>query len=138
MLDTCIGFFLYLQVSEHPPPSHFSSCFHPISMTLLERCTGPMPEHPTPEHPSTSTKVSQVSSTTGTPRDSILFHRFEAGSHRPPCQAPGLGSFIANVVLSQVNVHNGLVDCQCFGKGLRTKTMANHAKPENLQGDLRH
>ena len=55
-----------------------------------------------------------------------------------PCQAPGLGSFIANVILSQVHVRNRIVDFQCFGKGLWTKTMANHVKPENLQGDLRH
>ena len=126
-------FSLVVQVSEHPPASHFSSCFHPISMTLLERTTGP-----TPKHPSNSTKVSQVSSTTGTPLHSILFHCFEAWSHKPLCQAPGLGSFIANIIESQVDVCNRVVDFQCFGKGLWTKTVANHAKPENLQGDLRH
>ena len=79
-------------------------------------------------HPSNSTKVSQVSNTTGTPLDSILFHRFEAWSHRPPCQAPGLGSFIANVTATQVDLRNRFVDFQCFGKGLWTKrwqTMSN-------------
>ena len=47
-------FFSSCQVSEHPPRSHFSSCFHPVAMTLLERCTGL-----TPEHLSNSTKVSK-------------------------------------------------------------------------------
>ena len=103
-----------------PSPVPLSSCFHPISMTLLERCTGP-----TPEQPSNTTKVSQVSNTTGTPLDSILFHRFEVWSHRPPCQAPGLGSFLANFIVVQVDVRNCLVDFQCFGKGLWTKTMSN-------------
>ena len=94
--------------------------FPPISMTLLERCTGP-----TPEHPSNTTIVPQVSNATGTPLDSILFHRFEACSHKPPFQAPGLGSFIANFIAQQVYVRNRLVDFQCFGKGLWTKTMSN-------------
>ena len=58
-------------------------------------------------------------------------------SHRPPCQAPGLGSFRANFVAVQVDVRNRFVDFQRFGKGLRTKTMSNHVKHENLQCDLR-
>ena len=103
-----------------PCPVRLPSCFHPISMTLLERCTGP-----TPEHPSNTTKVSKVSNATGTPLDSILFHRFEAWSHRPPCQAPGLGSFLANFIVVQVDVRNRLVDFECFSKGLWTKTMSN-------------
>ena len=130
-------FSLALQVTEHPPPSHLSSCFHPISMALFcERSNGP-----TPEYPSNNTKVSQVSNTTGTPLDSILknpFHRFEARSHRTPRQAPGLGSFLAKCVVPQVDVRNCLVGFQCFCKGLGAKTMANHVKSENLQGDLRH
>ena len=55
-----------------------------------------------------------------------------------PSQAPGLGSFNANFTPAQVNVRNCLVDLQCFGKGLWTKTMSNHLKHENLQSDLRH
>ena len=68
-------------------------------------------------------KETQVWNTTGTPLHSILF---------------GLGSFIANAILSQVDVRNALVGFQYFGKRLWTKTMAHHVKPENLQGDLRH
>ena len=49
----------------------------------------------------------------------------EAWSHRPPCQAPGLCSFLANFIALQVNVRNRRVDFQCFGKGL-TK---NDGKP---------
>ena len=49
------------------------------------------------------------------------------------CQAPGNGSFLENVIVWQVYVRNRLVHFQCFGKGLWTKTMANHAKAENLQ-----
>ena len=68
----------------------------------------------------------------------FLFHRFEAWSHRPPSQAPGLGSFLADAIPSHVDFRQSLVDFQCFGKGLWTKTMANHVKHGNLQGDLRH
>ena len=95
-------------------------------MTLLERCN--------------STEVSQVSNATGTPLDPILFHHFKTCSHRPPCQAPGLGSFLANVIQSKVNVRQRFVDFQCFCEGLWTKTMANHAKHENhekFKRDLR-
>ena len=121
-----IVWYLYWRVSKFfasvrtPSPVPLSSCFHSISMTLLERCTGP-----TPEHLSNSTKVSQVSNTTGTPLHSILFHRCEAWSHRPPCQAPGLGSFRANAVPLQVDCRDSLVDFKCFRKGLWTKTMSN-------------
>ena len=86
-------------------------------------------KHAQARHLSNCTRISQVSSTTGTPLDSI---------HRPPCQAPGLGSFIANFIVPQVDLRKSLVDLQCFGKGLWTKTMANHEKSENLQIDLRH
>ena len=48
------------------------------------------------------------------------------------CQAPGNGSFLENVIVWQVYVRNRLVHFQCFGKGLWTKTMANHAKAENF------
>ena len=110
-----------------------SSCFHPISMILLERSTGI-----TPKHQSTNTaKVSQVSNTTGTPLCSIFVHRFEAWSHTHPSQAPGLGSFISNFIVSQVDVHNCRVDFQCFGKCLWTTRMANHVKHKNLQCNLR-
>ena len=98
---------------------------------------------PVAQHPNTwapvqqhHTKVSQVSNPTGTPLDSNLFHRFEAWSHKPPCQAPGLCSFLANSIALQVNVRQRFVDFQCFSKGLWTKPMANHVKPENLQGNL--
>ena len=86
---------------------------------------------------SNTTELSQVSTTTGTPLDSILFHHFKTWSHRPPSHAPGLGSSVANFIVCQADVRNCLVDFQCFGKGLWTKTMANHLKHENLQGDLR-
>ena len=101
-----------------------SSCFHPISMILLEKSTGPTPDHP--------------SNTTGTPLYSIFVHHFKTWSHRPPSQAPGLCSFIVNFIPSQPDVRNRRVDFQRFGKGLWTKTIANHVKPEDLQGDLRH
>ena len=71
-------------------------------------------------------QVSQVSNNTGTPRDSIWFH-FEAWSHRPPCQATGLCSFLANLIATQVDVCKRLGDFQCFGKGLWTKTMATNS-----------
>ena len=124
------SFSLALQVSEHPPPSHFNLVSIPFQWISWKDGQA--------RHLSNSTKVSQVSNTTGTPLDSILFHRFEAWSHRPPCQAPGLDSFLANFIAFQVDVRQSLVDFQCFGKGLWTKTMANNVKPENLQGDLRH
>ena len=72
-----------------------------------------------------STKVSQVSNSTGTPLDSVLFHQFEAWSHRPSSQAPGLRSFVANVIEFQVEVRHRLIDFQRFGKGLWTKMMSN-------------
>ena len=130
VLECFIIFFLALQVSEHPPPSHFHLVSIPFQWLSWKGAQA--------RHLSNSTKVSQVSNTTGTPLGSILFHRFEAWSPRPPCQAPGLGSFIVNFVVPQVDVRHRLVDFQCFGKGLWTKPMAHHVKPENLQGDLRH
>ena len=117
VLDTYFAKFLYLQVSEHPPPSHFHLVSIPFQWLFWKDALA--------QHLSNNTKVSQVSNTTGTPLDSILFHRFEAWSHRPPCQAPGLGSFLANSIVGQVHVRNGLVDFQCFGKGLWKKTMSN-------------
>ena len=50
-----------------------------------------------------------------------LEHHFFPWSTDPPCQAPGLGSFLAKCVVPQVDVRNRLVDFQCFGKGLWTK-----------------
>ena len=38
----------------------------------------------------------------------------------------------SNSTVAQVHVRNRIVDFQCFGKGLWTKTVANHVKPENL------
>ena len=35
------SFSIALQVSEHPPPSNFSSCFHPVSMTLFGKIHWP-------------------------------------------------------------------------------------------------
>ena len=67
---------------------------------------------------------------------SIFLYHSETWSHKPASQAPGLGSFIANCIVWQVNVRKSLVDFQCFGKGLWTKTMSIHVKPENLQGNL--
>ena len=113
-------FFSSCQVSEHPPRSHFSSCFHPVAMTLLERCTGP-----TPEHLSNSTKVSKFHFTAP----------FRGLEPQTPRQAPGLCSFLANLIVCQADVRNGLVDFQCFGKGL-TKTMANQEKPEKYSSYL--
>ena len=83
-------------------PSHFNDAF------------GKMHRSDT----SNRTKVSQVSNTIGTPLDSILFHRFEAWSHKPPRQAPGLGSCIANFIVVQVDCRDSLVDFQRFGQGL--------------------
>ena len=107
LLDTCVGkFFTSFTRVRTPSPISLSACFHPISMTLLERCTGLTL--------SNTTKVSQVSNASGTPLgtplDSIFVHRFEAWSHRPPCQAPGLCSFIGNVIASQVDCRDSLVD----------------------------
>ena len=127
LLDTCIGFFFELTSVRTPLPRPT------FNLALLERCAGT-----TPDHPSNSPKVSQVSSTTGTPLDSIFLYRSETWSHKPESQATGLGSFRANAVSSQKDLRKSLVDIQCFSKGLWTKTMANHVKPENLQGDLRH
>ena len=125
---TYIAWYLYwnvplaLQVAENCPPSHF---FHLVSIPFQWLFW----KNALAWHLLNRTKVSQVSNTTGTPLDSILFHRFEAWSHRPPCQAPGLGSFIANFIPFQVEVRNGHVHFQCFGKVLWTK-MGNHMKPE--------
>ena len=68
----------------------------------------------------------------------FYFNVSRPGATDPLCQAPGLCSFLANFIATQIDVRNRLVDFQCFGKGLWTRTMANHVKPENLQGDLRH
>ena len=113
VLDTCMTYFYpALQVSEHPPPSHFNLVSIPFQWISWKDGQA--------RHLSNSTKVSQVSNTTGTPLASILFHRFEAWSHRPPCQAPGLCSFLANVIPTQVDCRDSLVDFQCFRKGLWT------------------
>ena len=55
----------------------------------------------------------------------FIFTVSRPGATDPVCQAPGLGSFIANVIAPQVDLRNRPVDFQCFGKGLWTKTMAN-------------
>ena len=94
-----------------PPPSHFSWLFWKDAQA---------------RHPSNSTEVSQVSNSAVAPIDSILVHRFEAWSHKSPCQATGLGSFLANAIAIQVDDRNRVVDFQCFGKGLWTK---NDGKP---------
>ena len=67
-----------LQVSELFPPSHLHLPSIPFQR-LLEKSSAP-----TPEHLSNTTKVSQVSNTTGTPLDSIFVHRFEAWSQADP------------------------------------------------------
>ena len=115
LLDTSS---IALQVSEHRPPSHF---VHLVSIPFQWRFWKDAQVWHLPNR----TKVSQVSNNTGTPLGSILLHRFEAWSHRPPCQAPGLGSFVVNLIAFQVDVPHTFVDFQCFGKGLWTKTMAN-------------
>ena len=43
------------------------------------------------------------------------------GPEPPPCQAPGLCSFLADVVAPQVNAGHGFVDLQRFGEGLWPK-----------------
>ena len=78
-----------------------------------------------------TTKVSQVSNANDTPLDSMLFyfillcHHCETWTNEPVCQAPGRESFTAGEIASQVDVRNSLIDFQCFGKGLWTKTMSN-------------
>ena len=62
----------------------------------------------------------------GTPLDSILVHRLEVWRRRPASQAPGLCSFLAKFIMSQVDAPHTFVDFQCFGKGLWTK---NDGKP---------
>ena len=81
-------------------------------------------------HPSNSTEVSQVSNTTATPLDSMRFHPLEVWRRRPASQAPGLCSFLAKFILSQVYVRNRVVDFQCFGKGLWTKNDGKPCEPE--------
>ena len=99
---------LFIYTFKNAPPIPLPSCFHPMFPCegLLERSSGP-----TPKHQSTNTaNVSEVSNTTGTPLYSIFVHRFEAWSHRPPSQAPGLCSFLANPIRWQVDVRNRTVD----------------------------
>ena len=71
-------------------------CAHWWSPVLFKKCFGNIR---TPDNCLTSLyKVSQVS------------NHFKTWSHRPPCQAPGLGSFRANVIHFQVDVRQSLVD----------------------------
>ena len=100
---------------ENALPIPLPSCFHPMFPCegLLERSTGL-----TPEHQSTNTtKVSQVSNTTGAPLYiPFSFTVSRPGATDPSSQAPGLCSFLANFIAcpikaSQVNVGQSLVDC---------------------------
>ena len=100
------NFSLALQVSELSPVP-LTSSFHPISETLGKI---QWPNTQTPEHLSNTANVSEVSNTTGTPLCSIFVHHFKTWSHRPPSQAPGLGSFLVNVIVLQVNVRQSFVD----------------------------
>ena len=89
--------WVYFSSFENALPIPLPSCFYPMFPCegLLERSTGL-----TPKHQSTNTaKVSQVLNTTGTPLDSIPVHHCKTWNHRPPCQATGLGSFIANLIV---------------------------------------
>ena len=93
-----------------------TSCFHPISETprSIHR------PHTCPtQKPPKSRKYSEV------------------WSHGNPGQAPGLRSFNANVIVSQVDASHCLVDFQCSSKSLWTNMMADHGKPEKLQCNLR-
>ena len=110
LLGIVLDFSLSSFTSVRTPPIPLSSCFHPISMTHLERCTGQ-----TPEHLSNSTKVSKFHFTSP----------FRGLEPQTPRQAPGLCSFLANLIVCQADVRNGLVDFQCFGQGLCTNTMIN-------------
>ena len=90
-------------------------------------------------HLSNSTKVTHESRTPLVHHlIPFIFTVSRPGATDPVCQAPGLGSFRANAVPLQVDLRNRLVDFQCFGKGLWTKTMANNVKSENLQDDPPH
>ena len=94
-------------------PVPLSSSFQPMSETL-------------------NTNVSQVSNIPCT-LYTTWFHfisPFPNLEQQTPVQAPGLGSFIANFVVGQLDVRHRFVDFQCFGKGLWTKAMSNHVKLE--------
>ena len=111
--------WLYKLNVRTPSPVPLFIYFHTSSMTLLEKCTGPTPvqqhqSHTSLEHPWYTNWFYFISS-------------FRGLEPQTPCQAPGLGSFIANVILSQVHVRNRIVDFQCFGKGLWTKTMTTNS-----------
>ena len=125
-----LDFSLALQVSELSPPSHF----HLVSISfqrLLER-SSTSPPIPLKSHKSRTRLVHHLIQ-----NYSIYSTIPKPGATDSPCQAPGLGSFIANFIPFQVEVRNGHVHFQCFGKGLWTKTMANHVKPENFKCHLR-
>ena len=102
--------------AEHPSPVHFYLVSIPFQWLFSK---DPLAQHlntcPTP------LMSQKFSNSTGTPLDSIFLYHSETWSHNPASQAPGLGSFRANVIVSQVNVLQSLVDFECFGKGLWTK-----------------
>jgi hypothetical protein len=41
---------------------------------------------------------------------------------RSPSHTPGLGALVANLVVSQIDVRDGLIDFKCLGQGLETET----------------
>ena len=133
MLDTCIGTFLYSFTSVRTPsPVPLSSCFHPISMTLWK--------DPLARHLSNSTKVSQVWNTTGTPLDSIVFHRVEAATDpraKHQALAPSLPMKLRHKLMFITVLLTFNASARACGQK-RCQTKPCHVKPENLQGDLRH
>ena len=111
------------------------SCFHPISMTLLERCTGP-----TPEHLSNSTKVSQVSNTTGTPLP-FYFTISRPGATDPRAKHQALAPSVPMVFNCKPIVVTVLLTFNASARACgqkRCQTKLNRVKSDNLQGDLRH
>ena len=111
------------------------SCFHPLSMTLLERCTGP-----TPEHLSNSTKVSQVSNTTGTPLP-FYFTISRPGATDPRAKHQASAPFLPILLSSKSIVVTVLLTFNASARACgqkRCQTKLNRVKSDNLQGDLRH
>ena len=121
---------LALQVSEHPPPSHFHLVSIPFQWISWKDGQA--------RHLSNSTKVSQVSNTTGTPLDSILFHRFEAWSHRPPLTRPLLLHCQSYCVTSGCPLQSCWLSMLRQGPVDKNDRKLNHVKSDNLRGDLQH
>ncbi len=107
---------LALQVADCTPSLPLPSCFHPIS-EILGR-SGPIAEH------LSNTNVLQVSNIKTTPWFHFYYMIFR--NLEPQTFVPGFCPFIADAIPWQVDVHHGLVDFQCCGKGLRTD---NDGKP---------